>query len=208
MKNVLTTFAIVLGLILAIPSQASANRVVVSHLDGEASIFREDGHHAASVGLECLQNDIIGVSSGGMLDLSFNQNAGSRFLANTQATLNHVDPDNARLTILQGNVILNVDKLKPGQSFAMETPMATVWASGAKFWGRVLPPSALENGIVATVAVLEGAVRIQPIGSDQMVDLKAGQAVDISKKGIPTIRPALQAELDAMAMANEIAISV
>ncbi len=207
MKNILTVFAVALGLALIAPSHASTNQVVISHLDGEASIIRDDGYHTAVIGMECFQNDIIGVANGGTLDLAINNNAGCRFLGNTQATLNHINPGNTRLTILQGNVILNIDKLKPGETFAIETPMAIAWVRGTKFWGRVLPRNAVEDGIVATIAVLEGSVRIQPIGSDQIVDLKAGQAVDISKEAIPTVRPALQAELDAMAMANEIAIA-
>ncbi len=100
-------------------------------------------------------------------------------------------------------MILNLDKLPAGSTFQIETPTAVASVSGTQFWGRV--DMAEVANPVTTFAVREGRVQITDKISCKAFDLEKGQALDIPKNGAaPTIRPALDAELAAMAQADAI----
>ena len=115
-------------------------------------------------------------------------------------------PHPVRLVVAEGNVVLNVKKLAPETRFSVETPVSIAAVRGTQFWGRV--SGSETQSPVSTFAVREGAVEILAKSSDQRVTLQAGQAVDLAADtGSVQLRPALAQELEAMAVADQIAIA-
>ena len=111
------------------------------------------------------------------------------------------------LKIMSGNAVLNLKKLSPASTFKVETPTAVAAVRGTQFWGRVDLQKA--DNPVTTFAVREGIVTVMVKNAGKLFYLKKGQALDIPKNTsiAPSIRPALDAEMEAMKQASAIKTS-
>lgn len=204
-KNlIMPVFIIALSYLIPI-SYASAEGVVVSKVEGGPMIIREGQEIAATSGMPCQANDLVKTGTNCSLDISMNKMAGCRVLAGSQVLIAKAGADSMSVKVDSGNVILNLDKLPADSSFRVETPTAVASVRGTQFWGRVDTTQA-ENP-VTTFAVRQGAVEILAKTSSQTFMLEKGQALDIPKdvSVAPSVRPALDGEMQAMGQADTIA---
>ncbi|HHS96541.1 MAG TPA: hypothetical protein ENK08_01355 [Chloroflexi bacterium] len=100
-----------------------------------------------------------------------------RVAPNTIFTFAQPDPDTVRLTMQEGQVWVNVEGLRPGETFEVETPAAVASVRGTRFSVRTTP----DGG--TTVSVLEGTVTVSAAGVE--VEVKAGQEVAVPPGGPP-----------------------
>jgi len=211
MRNLKFWAWIILVVFLITPQQvmADAGDVFISHVVGNPDVIRADGPHPAAVGMRCFKGDVLDVKPGCELDITMSGKVGCRLLADTKGTLVHTNMQNMRLKVLEGNVLLNIDKLPSDSSFVVETPTAITAVRGTQFWGRVITQDPVSGKIISTFAVREGSVRITIKESSQVIELQAGQALDIVEGDpLPKVRPALAGELKAMEATSDIATSV
>lgn len=185
---------------------ALANEAKIMSVTGEAFIVNRDGIHRAKPGMSCEAGDMVMTHEGCQLDLSVAGQAGCRMLPGTTVAVASVRPEIIKLVVAEGNVVLNVKKLASGSEFVVDTPAAVAAVRGTQFWGRVTGGESASP--VTTFAVREGSVQIFDKASEQSVTLKAGQAADLAEHtGQPRLRAALPAEMNAMAVADQIAVS-
>ena len=204
MKKLVTWVAVV-GLAL-VGGTALAGEAKVMRLSGEAFIANADGIQRVKPGMTCGTGDMVMTREGCQLDLSVNGQAGCRMLPNTTAAIASTKSDGMKILVAEGNVVLNIKKLEAGQKFTVDTPTAVAAVRGTQFWGRVTDSQA--GSTVTTFAVREGSVEILSKSSNQRVTINAGQAVDLTADATQTaLRPALKEEMDAMAVADDIAIT-
>jgi ferric-dicitrate binding protein FerR (iron transport regulator) len=204
MKRILT---LVLALLVPSASALAAQGAVVSKLDGEAVILRGAEAIPAAVGSECRDGDRLVTSPACVADVSVNGLAGCRVLQDTEIAMASVRAEDMRVEVKKGNVILNLDKLPKDSSFRVETPTAVATVRGTQFWGRV--DAANPDNPVTTFAVREGSVEILAKAAGKSFVLEQGQALDIplDAAAAPQVRPALEAEMQAMAQADSIRTS-
>jgi hypothetical protein len=208
MKIFLKWAILSLGFITFFHPNASAQEdLVISNVIGQASIIRGDKTMPATAGMACQSGDIIKTSPDCTLDIAMNKMAGARVLAGSECAIVDGKAQNMHLKIMNGNAILNLEKLPEQSSFKVETPTAVAAVRGTQFWGRV-DLAQVENP-VTTFAVREGSVEIFAKSLGKSFMLEQGQALDIPKDEsvVPLIRPALEAELQAMAQADAIRTS-
>lgn len=150
-------------------------------------------------------DDELSTDSATSLDMVIDQSIGVRLLPDTIAHMEQSPEGNPVLYVSQGNVLLNVLKLKSGTVFSVQTPAAVASVRGTKFWGRVLP-SGVNGG--NTFAVSEGSVEIELLNTGQRTLVHAGEAIDIMDDDtVLRVRPALEIELRALVAADQIATS-
>ncbi len=138
------------------------------------------------------------------VDMSMNDLAGCRILAQSQVEVKGWKPESMSLSVNQGNVILNLKKLPQESSFTLETPTAVASVRGTQFWGRV--ESSTPDNPLTTFAVREGRVNVTDKLSSQSFQLDKGQALDLPKTAnkAPVVRQAMPEEMQAMQQADEI----
>ena len=188
-------------------SRAEGEKAVISSLQGTAVILRQNQVIPAGVGMACQKNDLLKTSPDCTLDLSINDKAGCRVLAGSDCEITETKESAMKVTIRNGNAIMNLEKLPAQSSFQVDTPTAIASVRGTQFWGRVDLQQA--NNPVTTFAVRQGEVEILVKAAQKTFTLKPGQALDIPKDSPapPFIRPALDAELKAMEQASQIKTS-
>lgn len=191
-------------LLTAAPSFAAG--AVVTQASGDAQIVRAESVQPAAKNAACSAGDKLVTAAGSQMDVALNGLAGCRLLASTRCAIRKTDASEMELAVEEGNVILNLQKLPPGSTFRLETPTAVAAVQGTQFWGRVLPTG--EAPDATTFAVREGTVQVTVKDSGKTVTLEKGQALDITPGQLPEVRPALDAELQAMAQASEIATNI
>lgn len=185
-------------------ASATAEKIMISEVQGNAMIIRDGQEIAASQGLSCQVNDILKTMPGCQIDIAMNDLLGCRVLASSEVQIADAKEKLMRLKLDNGNVILNVNKLAKDVEFKVETPTAVAAVRGTQFWGRV--EGAQINSPVTTFAVREGSIEIFPKGTEKGFTVNQGQALDIPKDAslVPVIRPALAEELAAMEQASTI----
>lgn len=181
----------------------AAEKVMVSHIEGGPMIVRNGQEIPATVGAECRSNDVLKTTDGCMVDVSLNDKIGCRVLPSSNVLLASANDQNTQIKVNEGNVILNVEKLR-GSSFKVETPTAIASVRGTQFWGRVMGPGG--DNSVTTFAVRKGRVDILAKTQNKSFSITAGQALDISNAAgaEPAVRPALAEELKAMEQASTV----
>lgn len=189
----------------AVPAvRAEEEGAFVTNVQGRASVIRAGVEEPASVGMALRKEDGIKTDVDGRLDLSTNGVAGVRLLALTEGSIKELSPAKVGVSVSKGNVIVNVKELPRENQFDLETPTAIAAVRGTQFWGRV---DAAGQAAVTTIAVREGVIQIAVKESGFAFSLSQGQAIDIPPGlGDPQVRPASDAEMQAMARASEIAI--
>ena len=198
-------WAVAIGLVL-VSGSVLAGEAKIMRLSGEAFIANADGIQRVKPGTVVGAGDMVMTREGCQLDLSVNGQAGCRMLPNTTAAIASTKSDGMKILVAEGNVVLNIKKLEAGQKFTVDTPTAVAAVRGTQFWGRVTDSQA--GSTVTTFAVREGSVEILSKATNQSVTVNAGQAVDLDAGAKqPALRPALQEELAAMAVADDIAIT-
>ncbi|MCG3175285.1 MAG: hypothetical protein MOGMAGMI_00209 [Candidatus Omnitrophica bacterium] len=204
MRSLRTLLGIVCtGLMAVSAASAQDGQIVVTRMEGAAMIVRDGQQLPAAVGMPCSESDTLLTPDGCTLDVSVNGKAGCRVLPGTEVGLTSAGAD-MKLSVAKGNVILNLDKLNEGSTFQIETPTAIASVRGTQFWGRV--DTAATGDPVTTFAVREGAVEVLVKSAGQSFRLEQGQALDIPLSGaLPSVRPALAGELQAMEQASSIA---
>ncbi len=186
---------------------AWADGARIMAVTGDAFVANQDGIQRAKKGMTCEAGDMVMTRQGCHLDLSVGGQAGCRMLPGTTAAIGSVTPERIKLVVAEGNVVLNVKKLAAGSEFTVDTPTSVAAVRGTQFWGRVTGGESASP--VTTFAVREGSVQIYDKASSKSVTVNAGQAVDMAggKAGDPVVRTALPDEMNAMAVADQIAIS-
>jgi hypothetical protein len=194
-------------LCLTTSGSAEGEKIMISSMQGSALIVRDGQEIAAAEGLSCQTNDILKTTPTCVLDITMNDQLGCRVLASSEVEIADAKEKLMRLKLGRGNVILNVNKLAKDVEFSVETPTAIAAVRGTQFWGRV--EGAQFDSPVTTFAVREGSIDIFVLGAQKSFTLNQGEALDIPKDAsvVPSIRPALAGELDAMAQASAIKTS-
>lgn len=196
-------FVLFLGLAQNAAAQEAA--LVVTDVQGGAFIVRNGVRVMAEKGMACQEGDVVETLEDGRVDVSMNGLAGFRLLGSTQGKISNAAPENMKVTVNEGNVLVNARKLGDSDAFTLETPTAVAAVRGTQFWGRVVSP---EGVPVTTIAVREGTVEITPTGLEESILVEVGEALDLAKDltQAPVKRKAETAEMFAMEQAAEIAI--
>lgn len=119
---------------------------------------------------------------------------GSHLLLNTASSINIAfNANERRIKLLAGELLISTakDPAATSRPFIVETEQGSARALGTRFSVRV-------DGPRSRVAVLEGAVALQPAESDQNRVLKAGEQGAFSRVAIAAVEP-----LDANALSWE-----
>lgn len=197
---------LVLPAAVAAAAEAEASRAVVTSASGGASVLRRGTPVQAAEGMELRKDDVITTPSTGGIDVSLNGLAGIRVLGGTEARLDDTKESDMRVNVVNGNVILNLEKLPRSSRFRLETPTAVAAVRGTQFWGRV---DRQTGPAVTTFAVREGAVDVYGKAARRSFRLKQGQALDLpSGEGRIKPRAALAEEMSAMEQASTIRTAV
>lgn len=197
-----------LSFVLVSQSAMAADTITVTKMSGQPQVLRGGQTLPVTEGMQCQAGDVLQTPTAECgIDISVNGLAGARVLAQSEFVIVNSAMSDMHLKIASGNAIMNLDKLPEGSAFKVETPTAIAAVRGTQFWGRVNMGDAANP--ITTFAVREGAVEIFDKVSQQTFSLTEGQAIDIAKDGsaVPVIRPALDAEMQAMAQASTIATS-
>lgn len=204
MALVIITQAALSGRVLSNPSS-----VVVTQAKGEITISTSRALSQRSLkGMPLAQDDQISTGADGQLDIAINALVGCRLLPSTTCRIIQTQKDRMSLSVVEGNVILNLRQLPSNSSFILETPTAIAAVRGTQFWGRVIPGGEAIQSPGTTFAVREGTIQVIDKSSRKYFDLHQGQALDLSGQTLPVIRPALDDELEAMKQAAEIQTSI
>lgn len=174
-------------------------------LQTQVTAFTGAAASALSVGDAVESEKTVSTDVNSSMDLLINNAIGVRLLPETTARVELSPEGHPVLHVEKGNVLLNVLKLTDGAEFSVKTPTAIASVRGTQFWGRVLPSGPDASN---TFAVREGSVEIQLLATGQRTLVHAGEAIDLSE-GVRSlqVRPALEAELQAMIAADQIATS-
>lgn len=174
---------------------------VVTAVTGDAAVVRRGSLIPAVPGMEIRKGDVLQSNADGSVDISLNDLAGCRVLPSSAVNMDETAPEDMRLNVTSGNVILNLQKLPKMSKFRVETPTAVASVRGTQFWGRV---DSASGDAVTTFAVREGAVDVFAKGARRSFRLKPGQALDIPRSGRPSSRAALEDEMKAMEQASSV----
>jgi hypothetical protein len=112
-----------------------------------------------------------------------------RVAPNTIFTLSQPDASTLKLNLQEGQMWLNVEGLKPGEKFEVETPAAVAAVRGTRFSVRVDPDD------TTTISCLDGSVSVTST---------VGTTVTVSYKFQTVIRPGGDPEYPAMITNTEI----
>lgn len=208
MKNKFSMFFAAAALCLAAgAASAEPGTAVITHLNGEAEIVRDGRTLPAELGMAVSPRDVVRTRPGATADFSMNGKVGVRVLADTEAEVSETGEQSMRVNVRGGNVILNLDELPEKSSFELETPTAIASVRGTQFWGRV--DIQQPDAPVTTFAVREGAVEVLAKEAGRTYLLNQGEALDIPRDAaaVPSVRPALEAEMQAMEQATTIRTS-
>jgi hypothetical protein len=205
MKKIFLLISLLLSLPVTAFSEEGAGQVMVTAAEGNPLILREGAEIPASVGTACMKGDKLKTAEGCQVDMVFNENAGARLLASTEAQLVSTSPADSYMEIKEGNALFNLKKLPEGSTFRVETPNAVAAVRGTRFWGRVDKKD--PNNDIVTFAVAEGSVDIFAKSVNRSYHLEPKQALDIPRhvNESPKVREAKREELKAMKQAEEIA---
>ena len=197
-------FAVFVSVVSGNLAHAELEKVMIAGMTGEATLTRGDQTMPATIGMECQKDDILKTGGNCTLDITVNDIAGCRVLPSSEFAIVDSKMSQMRFKINNGNAILNLNKLPADSKFELETPTAVASVRGTQFWGRV--DTAILDNPVTTFAVREGVVEILAKSIGKSFTLEKGQALDIpkDKSVVPSIRPALEEELAAMAQADAI----
>lgn len=200
-------FVIAMALLAATPSASAAEKLIITHAAGTPQVIRGSEVLEAKVGMICQTGDTLKTPTPEcQIDLSMNNIAGCRVLPSSEVKISGGSQKDMKVEITSGNAILNLKKLPKDSTFRVETPTAVAAVRGTQFWGRVDGQSPASS--VTTFAVREGVVNIFSKKADKTFSLQKGQALDLSQDNTaPEIRPALEAELQALAQASSIKTS-
>ncbi len=196
-------FFVMLGLISG-NALAASEGCTVNQVAGLVQVMR-DGQLTDVKAKDTLKKgDILQTGGNCMVDMSMNELAGCRLLADSRVQVAGWKLENMALSVEKGNVILNLEKLPENSSFKVETPTAVAVVRGTQFWGRV--DDKTPDSPVTTFAVREGIVDITDKASSQTFSLEKGKALDISKdtSKAPIVREALPEEMQAMEQADAV----
>lgn len=208
MKKIVLVLAALTALASQTPLFAAVEYNVVSSFTGNPQILRNGETIPVSARMLLYSGDIVKTPTPeSRVDLSVSGLAGCRVLPSSEFTIVNGNWSNMRMKIVSGNAILNLAKLPKDSSFELETPTAIAAVRGTQFWGRVDAQN--PGNPVTTFAVREGTVEIFAKTAGKLFNLEKGQALDIPADAsvIPLIRPALDAEMQAMAQASSISTS-
>lgn len=205
MKKTLVFLALSLSLSHYAFSEENTGQVMITATEGAPMILRQGAEIPASAGTSCQKGDVLKTSGGCHVDMVFNENAGARLLASTEAMLVSTSPSDSYMEIKEGNALFNLKKLPEGSTFKVETPTAVAAVRGTRFWGRVDKQD--PNNDKVTFAVAEGSVDIFAKSVNRTYHLEPKQALDIPRQvsESPKVREAKREELKAMKQAEEIA---
>ncbi|AZD09428.1 Putative transmembrane sensor [Pseudomonas chlororaphis] len=108
---------------------------------------------------------------------------GSSLLLNTDSSLNIAfSPDERRVRLLSGEVLISTAQDLAARPFIVETPQGTARALGTRFCVRI-------NGARSQVSVLEGAVELRPQYLGLGVPLNAGERQSFKLNRLDAVEP-------------------
>ncbi len=189
--------------LLAAPAWAGT---VITKVEGEPTIDNSGVQRQAAVGMPVEAGEMVVTGPGCRVDFAINDAVGCRLLEGTTCMIAAAN-GGMKVSLSEGNVVLNLKKLPAGSTFELETPLAIASVRGTQFWGRVPKPGTPTQ---TTFAVREGTVELNVKAVGKAFTLNAGDALDVpdgAAAELPAVRPALAGELDAMAQASDIATS-
>lgn len=184
----------------------AAEGCTVLSVQGAPAVMRDGQKMDPKPGDQLKKGDVIVANSACGLDMSMNDLAGCRVLADSKLEIAGWKKDNMSVRIVDGNIILNLKKLPEDAAFKVETPTAIAAVRGTQFWGRVSRPT--PDNPITTFAVREGVVEITPAGSKETFRLEEGKALDLKLGEAAAVRDALPAEMQAMEQASAIPTQV
>lgn len=202
MKKILSFLLLVIG---SSNVYAAAPAILVREVQGHAQFIINGQTVQVKPGSEIPQGAILKSDNSGSVDVSIYGDSGFRFLAGTQIVFENTDPQKIKLNLQSGNLIARFkNKVGPKATFDVETPTAVLAVRGTQFWGRVVSP---EEKPVTSFAVREGVVSVKVKAGGEIITLKKGEAVDLSKNDKqPRLRSAQPAEMSAIAQSETIQI--
>lgn len=190
---------------MAVSGAAEAPKAMITFAEGAPMVNRDGKAMPAKPGMEVQKNDLITTSGGCTVDVALDDEIGCRVLPATECYVFETNPQNAKLKLNAGNVVLNLKKLPKDSTFEVETPSAVAAVRGTQFWGRVNLGD--PNGPATTFAVRRGIVQITNKADGKSFTLEKGDAIDLGAKA-PAVRHALPEELQAMEVADGIKTSM
>jgi hypothetical protein len=201
MKKILALIALSL---VSVNALAASEGCTVNQVVGQVQVMREGQLTDVSAKDILKKGDVIQTGGNCMADMSMNDLAGCRLLADSRVKIDGWKTENMALSVEKGNVILNLEKLPEKSSFKVETPTAVAVVRGTQFWGRVDDKN--PDNPVTTFAVREGTVEITPLTATDKSPylISPGEAIDLKAGSAPSKRKALPEEMQAMEQANAV----
>ena len=186
-------------LFLCFTTLASAKaEVVVSGIEGSASIIRNGQTIAVEKGMKIQRNDTVKTESNGRLDIVLNNAAGLRVQPSSEIRLKQIKPKKIDIELVVGNIFANVKKLLKGSSFEVETGTAVMGVRGTKL-------SASHKNGKTTFAASEGQLKVKDKATGNTYDVSAGNAIDIGEGTTSEVRGTTTEESNDLNQTNELA---
>lgn len=197
-------FAFIVTLFSAGAGFADNAKVMIKEVHGTVTVERGGSALPAEKGMPLEAQDVIQTSSDGQADIVWNEKWGYRLLGSSACVLVNTEKQAAKVEMTAGDIVALVKALPENATFEVGMPTSVAAVRGTQFWGRVHPDG---NG-ASTFAVREGTVQIKVLETGEEFLVNAGEALDIQKgKKLHEIRSALEAELAAIAQAEQIDLS-
>jgi hypothetical protein len=157
-----------------VPATTQAAAMRVAAVTGSATVTRADGAKVtAAPGLALAVGDLVDVGPGGQVDLTLGPGNTVRVPAGGRFRVGEVRTDAPVLDLLQGDLLLKLDRLPPSTQLKVKTPTGVAGVEGTAF--RV---GAAQNQTTA-VEVVAGKVRLEcPGEADKFTTVAANQRAE------------------------------
>ena len=174
MYKYIKAFAPIL-MILFVPIILTANESIISYLEGDVVILRENEEFQAEFGIELYQGDVIKTGPQGLAVIEL---AKSRTLKITENTLLYLEETgtNTTLELRAGSIFAKIKNLT-SDSFTIHAEKVAAGIRGTEFfiaYGR-----RVEDSPDIWLCVNEGAVEVSLLNTDNSVVVKEGEGINI-----------------------------
>lgn len=171
-------FTVLFMFSFALLAFAAADTAFIKKMSGKITIKRGVKSMDGKVNDKLKEKDVVNVGLKGQADVQFYGKSMVRLLELTSFTIKESSAKKTTLNFTSGNILVKVKKLAKGEDLKVETPVAVLGIRGTQFWGQVRKEG---EKAASTLAVREGAIWVQPKGSDEVIEVKVGSALDLEE---------------------------
>lgn len=159
-------------------ARAAADTAFIKKMSGKVTVSRGSKKMDVKVNDKLKEKDVVSVGLKGQADVQFYGKSMVRLLELTNFTIKESTSKKTTLNFTSGNILVKVKKLAKGEDLKVETPVAVLGIRGTQFWGQVRKEG---EKAASTLAVREGAIWVQPKGSEEVIEVKVGFALDLEE---------------------------